>query len=101
VRLSSKIVETASGHKKGNNGKVVLKLQSQKMENLTPELLAKSAWVSTALALVFTLPPLGLFIGLQQAGVNIGVAAGIGFGLHFATLAFSKRIAGALGKLFD
>ena len=87
--------------RKGNSAKTVLKLQRQKMENLTPEILAKSMWVSTALAMIFTLPPLGLFIGLYEFEVNIGAAAGTGFGVHFATLAFSRRIAAGLGKLFD
>lgn len=87
--------------RKGNSAKTVLKLQRQKMENLTPEILAKSMWVSTALAIIFALPPLGLFIGLYQSGINIGIAAGVGFGIHFATLAFSRRIAAGLGKLFD
>ncbi|MEW5839457.1 MAG: hypothetical protein AB1753_00490, partial [Thermoproteota archaeon] len=82
-------METATEGGKGNINKKVLRLQRQKMENLTPEMLAKSMWVSTALALVFALPPLALFIGLYDiAGVNIGIAAGVGFGLHFATLAF-------------
>lgn len=97
-----KTVETATEGGKGNINKKVLRLQRQKMENLTPEMLAKSMWVSTALALVFALPPLALFIGLYDiAGVNIGIAAGVGFGLHFATLAFSKKISAALSRLFD
>ena len=33
--------------------------------------------------------------------IAIGAAAGIGFGVHFATLAFSRKIAAGLGKLFD
>jgi hypothetical protein len=69
---------------------------------MTPELLAKSMWMSTGMALIFSLPPLGLFIGMYEAGINIGAAAGVGFGLHFATLAFSKKIASGLSKLlFD
>ncbi len=68
---------------------------------MTPELLAKSAWVSTGMALIFSLPPLGLFVGLYEAGAHIGVAAGIGFGIHFTTLAFSRKIAASLAKLFD
>lgn len=81
--------------------KQTLKFAAQRLENMTPELLAKSAWVSTGMALIFSLPPLGLFIGLYEAGVHIGVAAGIGFGVHFAALAFSRKIAAGLAKLFD
>ena len=70
-------------------------------ENLTPELVAKSMWMSTALAMIFALPPVGLFIGLYQGGVSIAVAASIAFGVHFATLAFAKKISSGLAKLFD
>jgi hypothetical protein len=85
----------------GRHSKQTLKFAAQRLDNMTPELLAKSMWVSTGMALIFSLPPLGLFIGLYEAEAHIGVAAGIGFGLHFVTLAFSKKIAGALSKLFD
>lgn len=77
-----------------------LKFPGQSYANLTPELMFKSMWTSTVLAMIFALPPVGLFLGLYQADVNIGVAAGVGFGLHFAILAFSKKISGALVKLF-
>jgi hypothetical protein len=83
------------------HSKQKLKFPGQSYENITPELLTKSMWVSTALAMIFALPPLLTFIGLYQSGVNIGVAAGIGFGIHFATLAFSKKISSALSTLFD
>lgn len=78
-----------------------LKFKSASYENLTPELVARSMWMSTALAMIFTLPPVGLFVGLFQAGVNIGIAAAIGFGIHFVILAFSKRISAGLVKLFE
>lgn len=77
-----------------------LKFPGQTYSNLTPELLFKSMWTSSVLAMIFALPPVGLFLGLYQADVNIGVAAGVGFGLHFATLAFAKKISAALVKLF-
>lgn len=78
-----------------------LRFPGQSYENITPELLTKSIWVSTALAMIFALPPIATFTGLYQNGVNISVAAGIGFGLHFAILAFSKKISSALATLFD
>ena len=83
------------------HSKQTLKFSAQRLDNMTPELLAKSMWVSTGMAMIFSLPPLGLFIGLYEAEMHIGVAAGIGFGIHFATLAFAKRIAAGLSKLFD
>ena len=51
--------------------------------------------------MIFALPPILTTIGLYQNGVNIGIAAGIGFGIHFAILAFSKKISSALATLFD
>ena len=86
----------------GNAGsKQKLKFPGQSSANITPELLTKSMWVSTVLAMIFALPPILTTIGLYQNGVNIGIAAGIGFGIHFATLAFSKKISSALATLFD
>ncbi len=78
-----------------------LKFKSGSFENLTPELVARSMWMSTALAMIFALPPVGLFIGLYQSGVNIAIAAAIGFGIHFVLLAFSKKISSGLVKLFE
>lgn len=82
--------------------KAALKFQSQRLDQLPPDILIKGGWVSTAMALILTLPPLALFIGLyQMADLNIGLAAGIGFGIHFGLLAFSRRISKAIGSLFD
>lgn len=81
--------------------KQALKFKSGSFENLTPELVAKSMWMSTALAMIFALPPVGLFIGLYQAGTNIAIAAAVSFGIHFVILAFSKKISSGLVKLFE
>jgi hypothetical protein len=66
-----------------------LKFESQRIDKLPPDIVIKGTWVSTAIALILTIPALGLFVGLYQLGVNIGVSTGIGFGLHFALLALS------------
>jgi hypothetical protein len=78
-----------------------LRFESQRVNKLPPDIVLKGTWVSTALALMLTIPALGLFIGLYYLEINIGISAGIGFGLHFALLAFSTRISNAISSLFD
>lgn len=78
-----------------------LRFESQRTDKLPPDIVIKGTWVSTAMALILTVPALGLFIGLYQLGTSIGVSAGIGFGLHFALLAFSGRISNTISSLFE
>ena len=63
--------------------------------------MVKSAWVSTAVALILTLPALGLFIGLFQLTDNLLVAVPVGFGLHFLLIGLSGKISSALSTLFE
>jgi hypothetical protein len=81
--------------------KYVLKFASQRADKLTPEIIIRGTWTSTALSLVLTLPALGLFVGLYQVGADIIIAAAIGFGLHFSLLAFSSRISKAISSIFE
>ncbi len=78
-----------------------LRFESQRVNKLPPDIVLKGTWVSTALALILTIPALGLFIGLYYLEINTGISAGIGFGLHFALLPFSTRISNAISSLFD
>jgi hypothetical protein len=79
-----------------------LKFQSQRIDQLPPDILIKGGWVSTAMALIMTLPPLALFVCLYEvAELHIGVAAGIGFGIHFGVLAFSRDISKLISSFFD
>ena len=71
------------------------------LNNLTPDFMVKSAWVSTAIALILTLPPLGLFLAIFQSTGNLLLGVTIGFGLHFLLLALSTRISSALSTLFE
>jgi hypothetical protein len=81
--------------------KTALKFQSQRIDQLPSDILIKGTWVSTAMALILTLPALSLFIGLfQVAELNVGVSAGTGFGMHFVLLAFARRISKAISSLF-
>ena len=75
---------------------------SRRLENLSPDALIKSFWVSSALALIMTLPPLGIFLAFYyNGGGNIVAGAIIGFGLHFVLLAVSERMSNGLSRLFD
>jgi hypothetical protein len=78
-----------------------LRFESHRVNKLPPDIVFKGTWVSTALALILTIPALGLFIGLYYLGINIGISAGIGFSLHFVLLAFSTRISKAVSSLFE
>ncbi|HEY7734501.1 MAG TPA: hypothetical protein VIB07_06880 [Nitrososphaera sp.] len=71
------------------------------LNSLTPDFMVKSAWVSTALALILTLPSVGLFMGILQATGNLIVGASVGFALHFVLLSLSAKISSALSKLFE
>lgn len=82
-------------------GRTRLVYVNHPLNNLSPDFMVKSAWVSTALALILTIPAVGLFISLYQITGNLIVAAGVGFGLHFLTLALSGKISSALSRLFE
>jgi hypothetical protein len=74
---------------------------NQPLNSLTPDFMVKSAWVSTAIALILAVPPLGLFMTIFQTTGNLLLGATIGFGLHFALVALSTRISSALSALFE
>jgi hypothetical protein len=74
---------------------------SRRLENVSPDTLIKSFWVSSALALIMTFPPLGIFLAFYYSGCNILAGAIMGFGLHFVLLAVSERMSSGLSRLFD
>ena len=73
----------------------------QRSQNITPDILVKSFWVSTCLALILTLPPLAVFLSLVHGNDNILMGSILGFGLHFILFAFSGKISNALSSLLD
>ena len=48
---------------------------------------------STVMAVVFAAPPIGIFLALHHYTGSVLAGAVVGFGAHFAILAFSPRIA--------
>jgi hypothetical protein len=61
----------------------------------------QSIWVSTALALILSLPSLGIFLGLIHLTNNVIIGSLAGFATHFILLAVSPRTSEALLSLFD
>jgi hypothetical protein len=71
----------------------------KKNPNESPVTLSKILWKSSILAIIFAIPALAIFLGIFYGTGNLIAGAIIGFGVHFATLAFSSRISKWLVKL--
>ena len=65
---------------------------------LTYDVLVNTVWVSTTLALILTLPSIGifLFVFLETGGWLTGAL--LAFGIHFVILAFSEKMSNFLLK---
>jgi len=70
-----------------------------KKKEISSEVLFKMVWVSSFLAMIFTLPPLGIFLGLYFFTGELIIGAVVGFGFHFVILAFSGKISKIVTKL--
>ncbi len=64
----------------------------KKKSKISTEIVTNTVWISTFLAIILSLPPLGLFLGIYFGTGNLIVGAIVGFGVHFVTLAFSSKI---------
>ena len=73
----------------------------RKKSNISTEIVVNTVWVSTFLALILTLPALGIFLGIYFTTSNLVVGAVVGFGIHFVTLAFSERISKKLTEILS
>ncbi len=73
----------------------------KKKTEISTELLIKFIWVSSFLAMIFTLPPLAVFLGFYFLTGELIIGAIIGFGLHFVILAFSGKISKIITKLMS
>jgi len=86
---------------KETSARVNLLSNRGKLDRISPDILVKSFWVSTALGLILSLPPLGLFMAVFHGSGNILLGAIIGFGLHFVLLSVSEKISSSLTSLFE
>ena len=73
----------------------------QKSENITPDIMIKMISTSAILALLFTVPALGLFLGIYWYTDNLLMGAIIGFAIHFLTLGLSPPISQFISSYFD
>jgi hypothetical protein len=78
----------------------MIRFPKKKIE-ISTEIATKTIWVSTFLAMILTLPPLGLFLGIYFLTGNIIVGAILGFGSHFIILAFSSKISKLLSNVMS
>jgi len=76
-------------------------IRIHKKTGITTEVLVNTVWVSTFLALILTIPALGIFLGIYFTTSNLVVGAIVGFGVHFVTLAFSDRISKAITRILS
>jgi len=73
----------------------------KKKTQVSTEVLVRFIWVSSFLAMIFALPPLGLFLGIYFLTGELVLGAIIGFGVHFIILYFSGRISKVITKLMS
>ena len=64
----------------------------KKKTKTSTEIVTKTIWISTFLAMILSLPPLGLFLGIYFLIGNLIIGAIVGFGVHFVLLVFSSKI---------
>ena len=70
----------------------------KKNPNEQPVTFSKIIWKSSILAMIFSVPALGIFLGIYYSTGNLLLSAILGFGVHFITLIFSGRISKWLVK---
>jgi hypothetical protein len=70
-------------------------------KKIPPEVIINTIWISTFLAMIFTIPALSLFLGIYYSTGNLVLGAVLGFSTHFVTLAFAGRISKFLTKIMN
>ena len=73
----------------------------RKKQDISTETVINTIWVSAFMAMIFSLPPLGIFLGIYFASENLILGAVLGFAVHFVTLAFSGRISKFLTQILS
>jgi hypothetical protein len=73
----------------------------QRNDCIAPDIIIKSFWVSTSLALILTIPPLAIFMAIFQNGDSLLIGVVIGFGLHFLLFSLSGKISSIMTSFLD
>ena len=73
----------------------------KKKQDISTETVINTIWVSAFMAMIFSLPPLGIFLGIYFSTGNLVAGAVLGFAIHFVTLAFSGRISKFLTQILS
>ena len=73
----------------------------KKKNDIPIETLINYVWISAFMAMIFSLPSLGIFLGIYYGTGNIAAGAILGFAVHFITLAFASRISKFLTKIMS
>ncbi len=74
---------------------------SSKKKKVPTEVIVNTIWISTFLAMIFTIPALGIFLGIYYGTGNLVLGALLGFSVHFVALALSGRISKFLVKIMN
>ena len=70
-------------------------------KKVSTEIIINTIWISTFLAMIFTIPALGIFLGIYYWTGNLVLGALLGFSVHFIAFAFSARISKFLTRLMN
>jgi hypothetical protein len=72
-----------------------------KKKKIPTKVIINTIWISTFLAMIFTLPSLAIFLGIYYGTGNLILGAVLGFGVHVVALIFSGRISKFLIKIMN
>lgn len=73
----------------------------KKKTEISAEIVTNTIWISTFLAMILSLPPLGLFLGIYFMTGSLIIGAITGFGVHFVILVFSSKISKFLTNIMS
>ncbi len=72
-----------------------------KKKKIPAKVIINTIWISTFLAMIFTLPSLGIFLGIYYGTGNLILGAVLGFGVHVVALIFSGKISKFLIRIMN